>query len=251
VPELPGADSAAAAAALEGLPLDGSWLSQADAARVLAHVGIGVWPTALVQDADGAVEAAERLGWPVALKSADERWRHRLDAGAVLLGLTDAEDLRRAWQHVAAVAGDGPAFVQPMAAPGVSTVVRLVQDPVAGPMVSLRLGGVAVDLLVDPVTRTLPLTDLDAADLVRSIRGAQLLTGEVGAAASDVAALEDLLLRVARLGEEVPQIAELVLDPVLVQRSGAVPLHAGVRLLPPGSDPERGPRRLGASYAVL
>ena len=251
VPDLPGVDWPAAVAALDGLPLDGSWLSQADAAVVLAHVGIQVWPTALVADAEQAVEAADRFGWPVALKAADERWRHRLDVGAVLLGVDGPNDLRRGWDQVTAVVGGGSAYVQPMAAPGVSTVVRLVQNPSAGPLVSLRLGGVALDLLVDPVTRTLPLTDRDAAELVRAIRGSQLLTGEVGASASDVAALEDLLLRVAVLGEQVPQIAELVLDPVLVQRSGTVTLHAGIRLLPPGSDPERGPRRLGTSYAVL
>ena len=138
-----------------------------------------------------------------------------------------------------------------MAQPGVSTVLRLLQDPSAGPLISLRLGGVAVDLLVDPVTRTLPLTDRDAAELVRSIRGYPLLTGETSGAAADVAALEELLQRVARLGEDLPQIAELVLDPVLVQRTGVTPLHAGVRLLPPGSDPERGPRRLGVSYQTL
>ena len=249
VPVLPRVDGPAAAAALADLPLDGSWLTQADAARMLAHVGIDVWPTALVSSAEQAVDAADRLGWPVALKASDERWRHRLDVGAVVLGIDGPQDLQRAWADVATVAGDGPAYVQTMAAPGVSTVVRLVQDPSAGPLVSLRLGGVALDLLVDPVTRTLPLTDRDAAALVRAIRGSQLLTGERGT--GDVAALEDLLLRVAALAELLPQVAELVLDPVLVQRSGAVPLHAGVRLLPPGGDPEQGPRRLGTSYAVL
>ena len=249
VPELDRVDPAGAAAAVDGLPLDGSWLSQADAARLLSFVGIDVWPTALVNGPDDAVAAAERVGWPVALKAADERWRHRLDVGAVVLGVDGPEDLVRAWAEVTAVAGDGPAYVQPMAAPGVSTVVRLVQDPSAGPLLSLRLGGVALDLLVDPVTRTLPLTDRDAAGLVRAVRGSELMTGERGT--GDVAALEQLLLRVAALAELLPQVAELVLDPVLVQRTGAVPLHAGVRLLPPGSDPERGPRRLGSSYAIL
>ena len=249
VPELDRVDQVGAAAAVDGLPLDGSWLSQADAARLLAFVGIDVWPTALVHDPDDAVLAAERVGWPVALKAADERWRHRLDVGAVVLGVDGPEDLVRAWAEVTAVAGGGPAYVQSMAAPGVSTVVRLVQDPSAGPLLSLRLGGVALDLLVDPVTRTLPLTDRDAAGLVRAVRGSELMTGERGT--GDVAALEQLLLRVAALAELLPQVAELVLDPVLVQRTGAVPLHAGVRLLPPGSDPERGPRRLGSSYAIL
>ncbi|MCW2681488.1 MAG: CoA-binding domain protein [Frankiales bacterium] len=251
VPELDRVDVKAARASLAGLPKDGQWLSQAQAAQVLAHVGIDLWPSALVQDVDAAVAAAEELGWPVALKAADERWRNRLDVGAVRLGLADADDLRAAWRGVQQAAGEGAAFVQPMAEPGVSTVVHLVQDPSAGPLLSLRLGGVAVDLLVDPVTRTLPLTDLDAAELVRSIRGYALLTGAASGEPADVPALEELLLRVARLGEDVPEVAELVLDPVLVQRSGAVALHAGVRLLPPGSDPERGPRRLGTSYAVL
>jgi acyl-CoA synthetase (NDP forming) len=197
------------------------------------------------------VRAAQQLGWPVALKSADERWRHRLDVGAVRLGLLDEAELRAAWLAVQTVAGPGPAFVQPMAAPGVSAVVRLVHQISTGPLLSLRLGGVALDLLADPVTRTLPLTDHDAADLVRSIRGHELLTADTHGLPTDVAALEELLQRVARLGEEVPEIAELVLDPVLVQRKGAVPLHAGIRLLPPGTDPERGPRRMGSSYAVL
>ena len=251
VPDLDGVDVTAARAQLSGLPDDGSWLTQAQAGDVLAHVGIALWPSRLVADVEAAVAAAGRLGWPVALKAEDERWRNRLDVGAVRLGLADEGDLRAAWRDVQQAAGQGAAFVQPMAAPGVSTVVRLVQDPSAGPLLSLRLGGVAVDLLVDPVTRTLPLTDLDAAALVRSIRGYELLTGASTGEPADVGALEELLHRVARIGEELPEVAELVLDPVLVQRAGAVPLHAGVRLLPPGSDPERGPRRLGTSYAVL
>jgi acetyltransferase len=132
----------------------------------------------------------------------------------------------------------GEAFVQPMAPGGVSTVVRLVDDPAVGPLVSLRLGGVAADLLADPVTRTAPLTDVEAERLVSAVRGVTLLRG------TDVRALEDVLLRVARLAEEVPEVAEVLLDPVLVGERGVTVLHAGVRLLPPGVDPELGPRRL-------
>jgi acyl-CoA synthetase (NDP forming)/GNAT superfamily N-acetyltransferase len=251
VPDLDRVDVPAARAVLAVLPDDGSWLPQPSVTAALAPLGIEVWPAALVDDVERAVELAAGFGYPVALKPAAEDWRHRLDVGAVRLGLGGPGELRAAFAEVRALTGPGPLYVQPMAPPGVSTVVRLVQDPSAGPLLSLRLGGVAVDLLVDPVTRTLPLTDLDAAELVRSIRGAELLTGERGGAVSDTAALEDLLLRVARLGEDLPEVAELVLDPVLVQRRGVVPLHAGVRLLAPSVDPERGPRRLGSSYAVL
>ena len=248
--ELRDVDLPAARAVLAPLPEDGSWLPQSDAAALLAHVGIRVWPTVLVRSEDDAVAVAREQGWPVVLKAASEQWRHRLDVGAVRLHLADEGELRSAWQSVVALTGEAAAYVQPLAQPGVSTVVRLVQDPTAGPLLSLRLGGVAVDLLVDPVTRTLPLTDADAAELVRAIRGAELLTGRAGGAPADVEALQELLLRVAKVGEDLPSVAELVLDPVLVQRAGAVPLHAGVRLLPPGSDPERGARRLSGSYVV-
>ena len=219
-------------------PHDGQWLAPAAARELLAAAGIEVWPTAYPGSLAEALQAAAAYGWPVVLKSADPRWRNRADMGAVQLGLHTPDELRAAWDTVQALVGGGEVVVQPMAPPGVSTVVRLRTDPAVGPLVSLRLGGVAADLLADPLTRTLPLTDLDAADLVAGIRGAMLLQG------TDTAALTDALLRVARLAEEVPDAAEVLLDPVLVGARGVVVLHGGVRLLPAELDPERGPRRL-------
>ena len=135
-------------------------------------------------------------------------------------------------------------LVQPMAPRGVSTVVRLRHDPAIGPLLSLRLGGVAANLLADPLVRTLPLTDRDAADMVRSIRGSELLTGAPGVPPADTDALEDVLHRLAKLGEEVPAVAEVVLDPVLVGQRGVVLLHAAARLLPPETNPDSLPRRM-------
>jgi acetyltransferase len=123
-------------------------------------------------------------------------------------------------------------------AEGTQVVVRLVQDPAVGPLVSLRLGGPVADLLADPVTRTVPLTDLDARDLVAGIRGAALLDG------LDTDALQDLLHRVCRLADDLPEVAELVLDPVVVAKEGAQVVRAAVRLLPPGPDPEQWARQL-------
>jgi acetyltransferase len=242
VPELGGVDGAAGRAAVAGLPVDGSWLPASDAAALLRSVGLALWPTERVGSLEQARAAARRLGWPVGLKSADERWRHRTDVGAVRLDVHDEDELAHAWAAIEPfVLPGGPgggAFVQPMAPGGVSVVVRLLDDPAVGPLVSLRLGGVAADLLADPVTRTAPLTDLEAERLVSAVRGVSLLRG------TDVRALEDVLLRVARLAEEVPEVAEVLLDPVLVGRHGVTVLHAGVRLLPPGVDLELGPRRL-------
>jgi acetyltransferase len=230
-----------AAPDLGSLPHDGSWLP--DAGAVLSAYGLVPWPTTTVQDPVQARAAADRLGWPVALKSPDDTWRHRVDLGAVRLGV-EPDALDRTWAELQEFLGATDLLVQPMAPPGVSTVVRLVQNPSVGPLVSLRLGGVAADLLADPVVRALPLTDLDAAELVRSIRGFALLAG------ADVAALEDVLHRLARVGEDLPEVAEVLLDPVLVHGSGVTLLHAGVRLLPPAENPEDLARRLAAAGAA-
>ena len=240
VPELAGVRAGQARTVAAQHPHDGEWLAPTAACDLLAAVGIEVWPTAYPASLDEALQAAVDAGWPVVLKSGDPRWRNRSDVGAVQLGLNAPDELRAAWTTVQALVSGGPVIVQPMAPAGVSTVVRLWTDPAVGPLVSLRLGGVAADLLADPLSRTLPLTDLDAADLVAGIRGAALLQG------TDTAALQEVLLRLARLAEEVPDVAEVLLDPVLVGERGVVVLHGGVRLLPAELDPERGPRRLTA-----
>jgi acetyltransferase len=226
---------------LSALPHDGSWLAGTEA--VLSPYGLAPWPTGRAESADAARDLASSLGWPVALKSPDDRWRNRVDMGAVRLSVAP-DDLDREWAELQRLLGPSDLLVQPMARPGVSTVVRLVQDASVGPLISLRLGGVAADLLADPHVRTLPLTDLDAAELVRSIRGYPLLEG------SDVGALEDLLHRLARLGEDLPEVAEVLLDPVLVHQQGVTLLHAGVRLLPPAENPEQLARRLVGGSAV-
>jgi acyl-CoA synthetase (NDP forming)/ribosomal protein S18 acetylase RimI-like enzyme len=238
VPELTGLDTEKAQAAIAGLPLDGEWLPADVTGRLLGAVGLDVWPVARVRTLEAALDAARGYGWPVSLKSADQRWRNRTDVGAVRLDLDDEKELADAWSAIEPFVVPGEALVQPMAPGGVSTVVRLVEDPAVGPLLSLRLGGVAADLLADPVTRTAPLTDVEAEELVQAVRGVALLRG------TDVPALENVVLRVARLAEDVPEVAEVLLDPVLVGRTGVTVLHAGVRLLPPGVDPELGPRRL-------
>ena len=116
----------------------------------------------------------------------------------------------------AAIPSGDPVIVQEMAAPGVATVVEIVDDPSFGALVSFGLGGVATDLLGDRAYRTLPLTDLDAAELVRAPRAWPLLDGYRGSEPVDVAALEDLLLRVARLADDLPEVLRLRLEPVIV-----------------------------------
>jgi acyl-CoA synthetase (NDP forming) len=112
----------------------------------------------------------------------------------------------------------------------VACVIRSVEDPSFGPVVSFGLGGDASELLGDVAHRIPPLTDVDIADLVRSVRAAPKLFGHHGAAPADVPALEDLLGRVACLADELPEVAELELNPVVVAGEGLSVLAATIRL---------------------
>ena len=134
--------------------------------------------------------------------------------------------------------------VQAMAPPGVATVIRTADDPAFGALVSFGLGGVATDLLGDHGYRVLPLTDRDAAELVRSVRAAPLLFGYRGSDPVDVAALEELLLRVAQLADDLPEVAELELNPVIVAPSGISVLGATALVATPAARLDTGPRRM-------
>jgi acyl-CoA synthetase (NDP forming) len=182
----------------------------------------------------------------VALKAFGPNLVHKSELGAVQLDLGSAVKVRRSYEAMAARLGDQMqgATVQPMAAPGVETIVGLVQDFAFGPLIMFGLGGVATELLADRQFRILPLTDQDASDLVRSVRAAPLLTGYRGSTPTDVSALEELLIRVGRLGESHPQIAELDLNPVIVSARGAIVVDAKVRLQPASMPPDPTQRRL-------
>jgi acyl-CoA synthetase (NDP forming) len=137
------------------------------------------------------------------------------------------------------------AVVQQMAAPGIETIVGVAQDPVFGPLVMFGLGGVATELLGDRSFRVLPVTDLDAAELVRSLRASPLLFGYRGSPRVAVTALEDILQRVARLAGRIPEIGELDLNPVIVSTDGAVTVDCRVRVVPVPAGPPPDLRRLG------
>ncbi|TKJ28887.1 CoA-binding protein [Blastococcus sp. CCUG 61487] len=229
VPELPDVDEAAARAvvkkALASAP-DGRELDDDELIALLGAYGVPLLGTRTVTDADAAVAAAEEIGYPVVLKSTAPWLRHRSDLGGVRLDLADADAVRTAF---AAIPSGDPVIVQEMAAPGVATVVEIVDDPSFGALVSFGLGGVATELLGDRAFRTLPLTDLDAAELVRAPRAWPLLDGWRGSEPVDTDALEDLLLRVARLADDLPEVLRLTLEPVIVGPPN--PWHGGRSLM--------------------
>ena len=123
-----------------------------------------------------------------------------------------------------------PLIVQPMGPDGVETVVGVVEDPSFGPLVMFGLGGKEAELLGDRIWSLVPMTSEDARELVRGLRSSPLLTGYRGSAPVDLDALGEVLSRVACLAEDLPEVVELSLNPVVVGPGGAMALDARVRV---------------------
>jgi len=132
-----------------------------------------------------------------------------------------------------------------VAAPaGVEMVVGVAHDPLFGSVLTCGVGGIATELLGDRSRRLLPLTDVDAAGMWRDLKAAPMLIGHRGSTPVDTAAVEDLLLRLARLAEDLPEVAALDLDPVIVGPDGAAVVDVKVRLATIGREPDAGLRAL-------
>jgi acyl-CoA synthetase (NDP forming)/GNAT superfamily N-acetyltransferase len=219
-------------------------LSDEDSVRLLGCYGVGVVPFRVVSSADDAVSAAEVLGYPVTLKAVDERLRGRPDLAGVRLDLTSEDAVRTSYRDLCEVSGEDDLYVQQMAPKGLSCVIGLQDDPSFGTLVSFGLSGLISTLLGDRAYRALPLTDVDAATLLREPRTAPLLTGYRGDEPVDLGALQDMVQRVAALAEDNPEVRSLALDPILASPSGAFVANARVVLGPTPSRPDSGPRRL-------
>jgi acyl-CoA synthetase (NDP forming) len=238
VPDLPTACHDEAAALLAAALADGPgprWLGPDEVARLLGCYGVPVAEWRLTRSPEEAGVAAAELGGPVALKAVAPRLVHKTEAHAVRLGLAGAEQVwTAATEMTEAVAAAGYAvdgfLVQRMVGDGVELLVGVVHDASFGPVIACGAGGTAVELLKDVAVRITPLTDLDAADMVRSLATFPLLEGYRGAPKADVAALEDLLLRVSAMVEAHPEIAELDCNPVKGLPDGAVVVDARVRV---------------------
>jgi acyl-CoA synthetase (NDP forming)/RimJ/RimL family protein N-acetyltransferase len=223
-------------------------MTREQGARLLAAYGVQLWPSAAVTDVDQAIAAAERFQYPVALKASDPTVRQRADLVARRLTIESESELRQAFETLSDElatygVGDATLLVQPMAAPGIACMLRTTEDPLFGPVVSFGIAGAASELLDDVAHRIPPLTDQDVGDLVTSIRAAPLLYGHRGAEPLDVDALQDVIARVAQLADDLPEVADLEVTPVLVGEFGAAVLDVAVELsLAARSDADR--RRL-------
>jgi acetyl coenzyme A synthetase (ADP forming)-like protein len=207
------------------------WLQPNHLRRLLSAYGLPLVAERRVGSVDEAVAAAEELGYPVVVKTALEGV-HKTERGGVAVDLHDANEVREAAGRIGA-----PLLVQPMVRGGVELLVGAVQDPVFGPLIAVGPGGTLTELIGDAVFRLTPLTDFDVQELASTGKAGVLLSGFRGAPAADLDAVEDLLLRVSRLAEEFPELAELDLNPVIAGPDGSVIVDARVRLARPSRTP--------------
>ncbi|MFI7065252.1 GNAT family N-acetyltransferase [Kribbella sp. NPDC050124] len=210
----------------------GGWLDPEQAEQLLKCAGIPVVHSIRAGDRKQTLDAAALIGYPVVVKTAAEGIVHKTDVGGVRLGLTDESAVERAYDEIVAATGDRHVAVQAMAPAWTEMVVGMVRDALFGPVVMAGSGGVLTDLMADRRWRGLPLTDLDAVEMVRSLRCAPLLAGYRGAEPADEAAVLDVLHRVAWLSETLPELAELDINPLTAAPSGAVAVDAKLHVTP-------------------
>jgi acetyl coenzyme A synthetase (ADP forming)-like protein len=225
----------AASVIAAGLDRGGGWLSDEEVEHLLDCYGIPLVRSERAPTPEEAGAAADRIGRPVALKAFGPEIVHKTDIGAVELGLSGSNQVVVAAREMAerlGLAGITPEgyLVQEMVDGGVEMLVGVAHDPVFGPVVACSAGGTAVELVRDVAVRVTPLTDLDATEMVRSLKTYPLLDGFRGAPKADVPALEEAILRVGELVEAHPEIAEMDCNPVMVLPSGALVVDARVRL---------------------
>jgi acetate---CoA ligase (ADP-forming) len=223
------------------------WLRPDEVGALLACYGIRLVESRLAATPAGAAGAAGDLGGPVAVKAYGPGLVHKSEAGAVALALDGPEATAAAAAAMAErldAAGTPPEgfLVQRMAGAGVEMIVGVVQDPSFGPVVACGAGGTAVELRKDVSVRLTPLTASEADEMVHGLATFPLLDGYRGRPKAAVGALRELVLRLGALAEDLPEVAEVDLNPVIVGTDGVAVVDARIRLEARDPRPPEGSR---------
>lgn len=214
---------------------EGRLLAGSDFAHLLACYGVSLWPHQLAGTADEAVAAAEGLGYPVVLKTVDWHLRLRSDLGGVYFDLNNEDDVRH--QFAAGLAelsslGYDQLVVQHQAPPGAAVVIETVEDELFGPVLSFGLSGVAYDVLRDRSYGIPPLSDVDVERVVTKPKASALLQEDETGAPLDLTALRDIVARIGRLADDIPEMSRLTLRPIVVSAGETAVLGGHCRIEP-------------------
>jgi acyl-CoA synthetase (NDP forming) len=212
-------------------------LTEVESKQILGEEGIPVARAQLAATREEAVAAARQIGLPVALKIVSPDISHKSDVGGVKLNLGSEEEVAAAFDEIVAAARRAQpeasvlgVSVQKMARPGVEVIMGMTTDPQFGPVLMFGLGGVFVEVLKDVAFRIVPLEPRDARQMIHDIQGFRVLEGFRGQEPADLAALEDMLMRISAFVEKHPEIQELDLNPIFAYKDGALAVDARIVL---------------------
>lgn len=212
-------------------------LTEIESKELLKEAGIPVVETRLAKTKQEAITLSKTIGFPIALKITSPDITHKSDSGGVKLRLTTSTEVGNAYDEILSVikqkfpkAKIQGISVQKMAQPGIEVIIGMSKDAQFGPVVMFGLGGIFVELLKDVSFRIVPLTRKDASEMIKEIKGYQILKGYRGQEPADIPSLEQLIVKVSKLAEKNPQIKELDLNPVFAYKNGALAVDARVIL---------------------
>lgn len=204
----------------------GQPLSEHAGLAMLADYGVPVIPTTVASSLDEVLAAADKHGYPVAVKTATEGVLHKSDVGGVRLGLSDADELAVAYEDLADRLGP-QVIVAPMAPKGVEMAMGIVDDPQFGPMVMVAAGGILIELLKDRRLGLPPLDETRARRLVDALKSRPVLDGVRGAPPADVASLVRATVALSALAADLGDlIQELDVNPIIVGPQGCIAVDA-------------------------
>jgi acetyltransferase len=227
-------------------------LSEIDALSLVEAYGIPVVPSRAATDADGAVEAAEAVGFPVVLKVMAPDVSHKSDFGGVIVGLDSGREVRGAYYEIMDRLAEGGVdkkaiegvLVQEMVGGGREVIVGIAFDPGFGPLIMFGLGGVYVEALGDVAFRVHPVSDIDVTEMIRQVKGYKLLEGVRGERSVDFEVLEEVIERISQLVGDFPQITEMDINPFVAFEPGKRSMAVDARvLITPEMASESEPRR--------
>jgi acetyl coenzyme A synthetase (ADP forming)-like protein len=203
------------------------WMKPREISGLLTCYGMHFVETLVARTPTEAAAAAAKIGFPVAVKLDSSTVTHKSDVGGVVLDLDSGDEVKQAFNDIRArLKKDGRqnemqgVVVQKMVNEGIEAIVGVTQDPSFGPLIMFGSGGVYAELMKDVVLRLHPISDLDAEEMINSIKMSSLFKGFRGSPPADIRAVQDLLLRLSAMVEDIPHIAELDFNPVKVMPQG-------------------------------
>ena len=212
-------------------------LLEPEAKELCSQYGIPVPKSRLTKSLSEAIKAAQEIGFPVVVKIVSEDIAHKSDAGCVVVGVGDERELEVAYERVvsnalkfnprATIRG---VLVEEMVSKGVEVAVGGLRDPEFGPAVMFGLGGVFIEVLRDVSFRVAPVSEEEAEEMIREIRGFKILQGYRGSEAVDLKALVKIIVGASRMMVENEEISQLDLNPVIASKHGAKAVDARVIL---------------------